>query len=167
MSKYLIQDTSLTSIADEVRILSDTTDLLNTNMMTTNLQTVNAEVATQKTLLEETLSLLETKTATIVENCNFELTLSNFGSNIVVMIYTYLNASGQIETTENDFMAEGTFTIPVLKNSQILFMGVSGGVPASHIDSGSVVSKRSFSDGNIYYAYSFACNGDSAITFQY
>lgn len=167
MSNYSIQDTSLVAIANEIRLLADKTNKLKPSEMISNLQSANTEISAQETLLENALTLLETKTITIVENCDFTLTLTNFGSNIVVMIYTYLNNSGQLETTTNDFMAEGTFTMPVLKNSQIIFMGVSGGVPTSHVDSGSIVSKRSFSDGSTYYAYSFVCNDDCSINFTY
>lgn len=167
MAKYLIQDTSLTAIADEVRTLADTTDTMSPSVMTANLQSANAEVSTQETLLEEALSLLESKTTTIAENCNFGLTLTNFGSNMIVAVYSFINEAGQIETTEQEYHAEGTFSLSVLKGAQILFMGVSGSTPVSHIDSGSIVSKRSFSDGVYYYAYSFVCNGDCSVNFQY
>lgn len=167
MSNYSIKDTSLTAIANEVRTLSNVTDTMNPSGMVEKLQSANTEVSAQKTLLEDALALLATKTTTVVDNCNFTLTLTNFGSNIVVIIYTYLNDNGQIETTENDFTSAGTYAMPVLKNSQIVLMGVSGGTPVSHMDSGSIVAKRSFSDGSTYYAYSFECTGDCSTNFTY
>jgi hypothetical protein len=167
MSKYLIQDTSLTAIANEVRTLSNVTDTMNPSGMIEKLQSVNTEVSTQETILEDALALLATKTTTVVDNCNFTLTLTNFDGNIVVIIYTYLNDNGQIETTENDFKNTGTYAMPVLKNSQIVLMGVSGGTPVSHTDSGNIVAKRSFSDGSTYYAYSFECVGDCSTNFVY
>lgn len=167
MAKYLIQDTSLIAIADEVRTLADTTDTMSPNAMTTNLQSANNEVSTQETLLKEISSLLDTKVLTVTENCNFGLTLTNFGSNMIVAVYSFINEAGQIETTEQEYHAGGTFNLSVLKGVQILLMGISGSTPGSHIDSGSIVATRSFNDGAYYYAYSFVCNGDCSVNFTY
>jgi len=165
MDGILIQNASLVSIADEIRSLSNTTESMTPNMMKENLQLANSEVSNQTVLLEQALSLLDNKTFTDIENCNFNLILTNFESRIIVAIYTYLNNEKQLETTELEFSAAGSYDISVLKNSQVLFMGVSGVAPIARIDEGGVVSLRSFSDGAYYYAYSFGCTDDCSVEF--
>ena len=167
MTNYLIQDTSLTAIADEVRSIADTENAMNTGEMVANLQSANAEIATQESMLEEALALLETKTTTITENCTLSLTLADFGSRIIVVVYTYVNDQGQIATAEQEYHAEGTFEITTLKSGQILFMGVDGIAPIAYNSSGPLAALRSFSDGLYYYAYCFATNGNCSITFTY
>lgn len=61
MAEYLIQDTTLIAIADEVRTLNDATGNLSPAQMTTNLQSANELVVTQANLIEQIKAALEDK----------------------------------------------------------------------------------------------------------
>lgn len=63
MAEYLIQDTTLTAIADEVRTLSDVTDELSPSAMTVNVRNANSEISTQTELLAQVVSALVGKAA--------------------------------------------------------------------------------------------------------
>ena len=61
MSEYLVQRQSLENIADEIRVLSGTTEPLGLTEMATNVNDANDEVAAQATTIEEIMKLLEGK----------------------------------------------------------------------------------------------------------
>ena len=61
MSEYLVQRQSLENIADEIRVLSGTTEPLGLGEMATNVSDANDELAAQATQIEEIMELLEGK----------------------------------------------------------------------------------------------------------
>lgn len=61
MSEYLVQRQSLENIADEIRVLSGTTEPLGLDEMATNVNDANDEVADQTELLAQLVSALEGK----------------------------------------------------------------------------------------------------------
>lgn len=61
MNEYLVQRQSLENIADEIRVLSGTTEPLGLDEMKTNVNTANTEVAAQATQIEEIMGLLDGK----------------------------------------------------------------------------------------------------------
>lgn len=62
MSKYLIQDTTLTSIADEVRTLSGIEETLSPEAMKENLNGANSAIQEEANLIAQILLALEAKT---------------------------------------------------------------------------------------------------------
>lgn len=63
MAKYLIEDTTLTNIADEVRELSDLSKPITPEYMINYLNAANADVGTQTEIIEEIAAALEGKAA--------------------------------------------------------------------------------------------------------
>ena len=64
MNEYLIQETTLSSLADEIRVLSGTEDTLTPSQMTSNVQSANDEVSTQTTQIASNADLIaQIKTA--------------------------------------------------------------------------------------------------------
>lgn len=61
MTEYLIQDTSLTALADEIRELSGTTTPKSLDAMTSDVDAANAEIAEQAELLNQIATALEGK----------------------------------------------------------------------------------------------------------
>ena len=62
MSRYVIQEESLTSIADEIRILSGIEDTISPDTMETKLQEANTNVNTEANLIEQIQTVLHNKT---------------------------------------------------------------------------------------------------------
>lgn len=63
MSEYLIQSEDLTAIADEVRELVGTSELLSPDEMTANLAEANTDVVEQSELINQIMTALEGKAA--------------------------------------------------------------------------------------------------------
>lgn len=63
MVEYLIQDTTLTGMADEIRRLNGSTGTLKPGAMITELQTVNTAIATQEDLLAQVITAIASKAA--------------------------------------------------------------------------------------------------------
>lgn len=61
MAEYLVQEESLTAIANEVRTLSGTTEPMSLDAMATNVSDANTEVDSQEELLTQIASALENK----------------------------------------------------------------------------------------------------------
>lgn len=61
MAEYLIQDTSLTALADEIRELSGTTTPKSLDAMTSDVDAANTEIAEQAELLNQIATALEGK----------------------------------------------------------------------------------------------------------
>lgn len=61
MANKLIKDETLTSIADEIRTLSGTTDAMSTTEIINILQAANETIATQATLIEQLAEALQNK----------------------------------------------------------------------------------------------------------
>ena len=65
MAEYLIQDTTLTDIADEIRVLSGSEETMTPAVMTSTLETHNTEMsvglATQDDLIAQITAALEAK----------------------------------------------------------------------------------------------------------
>ena len=61
MAKYLIQDTTLAGIGDEIRILYGTEDTMTPAVMTNQLSNANTEVDAQTDLIQQILELLGIK----------------------------------------------------------------------------------------------------------
>lgn len=61
MSEYLVQRQSLKNIADEIRVLSGTTEPLGLTEMATNVKEANDEVADQTDLIAQVVSALQGK----------------------------------------------------------------------------------------------------------
>ena len=61
MAEYLIQDTTLTNLADKIRVLSGTEDALTPSQMTSNVQSANDEVDAQSALIDQLSAALEGK----------------------------------------------------------------------------------------------------------
>lgn len=63
MAEYLIKDKSLISMANEIRILSETQDQLNPSNMTIKIQDANTKIDEQTNLIINIINALEGKTA--------------------------------------------------------------------------------------------------------
>ena len=63
MSEYLIKEETLTAIANEIRILSETNESLSPDAMATNVGEANEEIGSQAELLNQVIIALEGKTA--------------------------------------------------------------------------------------------------------
>lgn len=61
MAKYVIEESSLTGIADEIRTMSGSTEKITPSEMVTNLQTLNAEIENQAELISQIQVALESK----------------------------------------------------------------------------------------------------------
>lgn len=61
MAEYIVQDTSLTPIADEIRVLSGVSNKLSLSAMAKNTKDANSEVDTQTDLLAQVLEALSGK----------------------------------------------------------------------------------------------------------
>lgn len=61
MAKYLIQSESLTAIADEIRVLSDTEDAMSLSAMESHISEANIDITTQADLITQIASALENK----------------------------------------------------------------------------------------------------------
>lgn len=62
MTEYLIKNKSLISIADEIRILSETQDYLNPANMATKVKEANTMIDNQTSLIVNIINALEGKT---------------------------------------------------------------------------------------------------------
>ena len=105
MAEYLIQDTTLSGIADEIRILNDTTSTMSTAVMKSNLMEfnsdMNASIAEQDNLIAQIISALDGKVtgssvivgATTLSASNPSITISNVTEkdNVVLM---YMDSGG-------------------------------------------------------------------------
>lgn len=61
MAEYLIQDSTLTSIGNEIRTLRSSSSKMTPATMTSNLKSANTEVNNQTTIMNQILAALETK----------------------------------------------------------------------------------------------------------
>lgn len=61
MAEYLIQDSTLTSIGNEIRTMKGSSSKMTPATMTSNLQSANTEVNNQTTIMNQILAALETK----------------------------------------------------------------------------------------------------------
>ena len=74
MAEMLIQSESLTSIADEIRVLSNTEDAMSLEAMENHIGEANEDVATQADLIAQITSALEGKAAGgVAEPCTIYL----------------------------------------------------------------------------------------------
>ena len=61
MNEYLIQETTLSSLADEIRVLSGSEESMSPAEMTANVQSANEDIATEADLIARISSALEGK----------------------------------------------------------------------------------------------------------
>ncbi len=61
MAEYLIQDTTLTSLADKIRVLSGTEGTMMPSQMIANVQSANDEIDVQSALIDQLIAALEGK----------------------------------------------------------------------------------------------------------
>ena len=79
MAEYVIQDTSLTAIADQIRILFDITDEMNPSHMTQSIQAANAEVNNQFNYIEQIKAALYSKLVKSATICTVTASITSRG----------------------------------------------------------------------------------------
>lgn len=110
MAEYLVQDTSLTSIADAIRDIDGSTDKVTPSGMVTALEGVNTEVVTQADLISQIATVLEGKSAggASFETCSVDITVSAGTINDVT--YTTIEADEVVAKREKVGAASKTIT---------------------------------------------------------
>lgn len=116
MSEYLIQDTTLTNIANPLRTLGETTGTKTPAQMATIVTNANTTITTQGTLLDEVIEALEGKISPPVpslptciisyENAQFN-TLMFFASGAdgnPVSVFMDVSRSGTVEIMKNSIV---------------------------------------------------------------
>ena len=91
MSEYIIQGETLTSIGDEVRTLSGTTDTMSPSAMATNVEAANTEITGQSSLISQIISALDGKAAGS----------GSGGSTITTGVFTHTEEDGNEPETYN------------------------------------------------------------------
>lgn len=136
MSEYLVQRQSLENIADEIRVLSGTTEPLGLSEMATNVNTANTEVAAQATQIEEIMELLEGKSVpgggASVETCTVTVTFTSaywfafsytaFEAGDITYVVRGGTSSGSNETIVMENVVCGT---PIVVQTNLSLMGAT------------------------------------------
>lgn len=106
MSEYLVKRQSLENIADEIRVLSGTTEPLGLGEMATNVGAANAQVAEIEGLIEELNAALDGKSVPgggssgdSIETCTVEI--NNNSSSYSGVYYTTVDANGKLVSVYN------------------------------------------------------------------
>lgn len=136
MAKYFIQDTTLTNLADKIRVLNGTEDTMTATEMVDNVQTANSEVDTQSALIDQLSEILEGKAAggsEVIETCDVEFVFHQAWGNTRVMYITpnglqcYLIYQSDNCVTNEDGTCIYTFTLSnVVKGSYIILYDCNG-----------------------------------------
>lgn len=88
MVEYLIQDKTLTSIANPIRDISGTLNPLSPNDMANKLQVVGNEIDTQSSLIAQIQSALENKaTMSGINTCTVNVHTGDEGMHITAIVY--------------------------------------------------------------------------------
>lgn len=144
MAEYLVKDTSLTAIADEIRELSGTTGAMGLDTMATHIGEANDNVGTEAYLITQIQNALEGKAAggssgTSIETCTVTVTNpdGHFVQSPVLAMYIAYENGGFV--TRHKFMffeevcdEEGYFVTGsasfenVAKGTEILFTEYQG-----------------------------------------
>lgn len=100
MSEYLVQRQSLENIADEIRVLSGTTEPLGLTEMATNVNDANAQAAEIEGLIEELNVALDGKSVSggeaNVETCTVVLDASSKTYRALYFSYTTVDSDGSV-----------------------------------------------------------------------
>lgn len=121
----------LTNLADEIRVLSGTTEPLGLTEMATNVNDANAQVAEIEGLIEELNAALDGKSVsggTAVETCTVEITTS--GSTAVFIGYAYMT----IDDNGNIYVE--SYSVPNNRGSVTLQNVICGTMVAVNWDGG-------------------------------
>lgn len=103
MAEYLIKDTTLTAIGDEVRSMSGETSQLSPAEMATELEGVNVEISEQEDLIEQIEAALLDKAGGGIDTSDDTVT-----EETLVVGYTAHNAEGVQITGINPYELEST-----------------------------------------------------------
>ena len=118
MTEYLIQDTSLTALADEIRELSGTTTPKSLDAMTSDVDAANTEIAEQAELLNQIATALEGKASgsggVVLPTLSNPASTSDILKGKEAINGSGNKITGTIETkTSNNLTASGaTVTVP-------------------------------------------------------
>lgn len=131
MSEYLVKRQSLENIADEIRVLSGTTEPLGLSEMATNVGAANAQVAEIEGLIEELNAALDGKSVSgggaNVETCTVEIS-SEVGWLQYCCATVYVNNKVDVFTT-SQFNQTHSVTIENVVCGSTL-VGSMSGIPA-------------------------------------
>lgn len=139
MSEYIVQRNSLVNVADEIRVLSGTTEELGLDEMASNVVDANNEVANQEALIAELSSALDGKSVegegVRIETCTVTISIGN-GTGDECVHYNTLDATGSLssmtaEAVYSRYMSTISMT-DVVCSSHILLIGV--GDAGAYID---------------------------------
>lgn len=147
MAEYLIQEETLTGIADKIRILNGTEGTMTTAQMDSSLSDANNNIATEADLIAQITSALEGKTGgaggAAVETCTVNIT-----SNLPICYVSYVKTSdnGAFQSACNNYEEVSECTIEKIVCNTVAvvyFVGIS----VEHTISGGEILQKVTSAG--------------------
>lgn len=132
MAEMLIQSESLTSIADEIRVLSGTEDAMSLDLMESHIGEANLDIMTQNDLIEQiktelvgkVVGIIPSGTKSITENGEHDVTEYESVNVDVPIPDEYIIPEGTLDITENGEHDVTTYS-SVLVDVQSLPIGIS------------------------------------------
>lgn len=163
--EYLIKSESLTAIADEVRTLSGTTELMGLDAVATNVGEANTEIDNQVELLAQAVAALEGKVSgsgggAAVETCT--VTVNEMTPAQPERTVSYVDETGTYRCTGTIGYGE-TVTFKVYKHSLIIFMHLNSNNVIT-LDNGSANSCETVYNG---YGEIWQIDSDCEITLSF
>ena len=159
MAEMLIQSESLTAIADEIRVLSGTTEPMGLNTMAEHVDEANTDVATEANLIAQISAALEGRAAGgggSVETCTLYTGATNNDSTAIVFS-VYENGQVIPYVTDTPNTTNTLISNSIIKNSHIVVLDSANGFD--------VVGLESINSPS-YYAKIYKITGDATFSFN-
>lgn len=173
MSRYIIQSESLTSIADEIRVLSGTEDNMSPNAMGTKLQEANSDVNTEADLISQIMVVLEGKTDIVIPEVKINTATAKLSSNGTSISFTGLESEPEmfaISPTGNITLGTTRYVTGIMYDGEATrgTYGYRARTSATSYHSSSYFT-WTYSDGTLTVNTSSTTNGgyfSSSVTYQ-